>query len=175
MFAIGQGGAITSWNISGTTPLVASGAQSHLVIFDISNPASIPVALGSLNITSSTGNLVQNVEIFGTTLFANFRQDVSDYGGIVAINVSNPASPSLVASDGHCSTKANGPGAFVVRGRYVYTANYSDHTISTFTMSCDPLDGGPMGSCSTAGQIDYNTSTRTLLYCDGANWKVMAK
>lgn len=136
---------------------------------NVSNPASMSV-VG----TYTNANIIESYD--GLTL-GNYHLASNVFGTcqLQVTNIATPSSPSLVATDGNCVTEANGPGAFVVKGRYVYSADYTGSTISTWDLGCDPLGSGTLGTCSVMGQIEYQAANKALVYCNGTNWKIIAK
>lgn len=136
-----------AWNVSGTTPAYITQFQ------DTTRFAT-----------------AHGISIRGRYAFAVGK--ASNYVSVVDVN--NPASPSVAVSTNNSNIAS--PEKAVAYGRYLFiTSSSGTNALNIFDMGCDPVSTANLGSCSTAGRLDYFPNARAFGYCDGSAYRVMGK
>ncbi|WP_413288833.1 LVIVD repeat-containing protein [Bdellovibrio sp. HCB337] len=126
------------------------GAGTKMTIVNVATPAS-PSVVGSV----SLGFTVSEVDVSGTTAY------VSTTLGMYIVDVSNPAAPAIIGSTGFISKDVAKSGSYAFsKGANVV------HVIENAPEIND-------GSCTVAGQMDYNATNNVLRFCNGSLWKAM--
>lgn len=142
-------------------------SNNHFNVFDVSSPAA-PTHVTNLTDATYWGT-AYGVKTVGSYVLTGGSS--SDTLGLV--DVSNPSSPTKVTAY-TSSTNIDGASDVAIHDRYVYVAGNANDTLAVIDMGCSPasLDAG---SCSTAKQIEYFSPIKSLAWCDGSKWRIMAQ
>ncbi|AZZ36030.1 hypothetical protein CIK05_04230 [Bdellovibrio sp. qaytius] len=142
-------------SVSGTYAYIIGQTNGYFTAVDISNPASMVVAGSILDVSSFGGTAVDMAVSGSQVIYTNQTR-------LTSVNISAPASP--VISDYY--TIAGTPTFMKVYGNYVYVAHNGTGTIGVYNIA-QPIS---LGACTVAGQLEYNSATKSLKMCNGTDY-----
>jgi len=132
------GGAPSGIFLNGRYAYVANTASSSLSVIDVSNPESPTVVTSTF-----LGSGRRPTRVFVSGAYA-YVVDAQATGGLNVVDISTPASSTLVGTSGALNT----PTGVFVSGRYAYVSSNSDNTLYIMDISnpTSPLQvGGSSG------------------------------
>ena len=138
--------------VQGKYAYVVSITSNLLQIFDVSNPASIPPAVGSLTLTGAGP-----VSIYVRDRYAYLNNNSS--GALQIIDVSNPEAP--VPVPGGSVTVGGAPFSVYVQGRYAYTLSQTTNILNIVDVS------NPSAPALVAGGSIATGAHPSALYVQG--------
>jgi len=188
---ISNGGTLTCLNytIDSTSPGSLNGMQlfhyeeatnliyapatisDELSIYNVSNPYIAPVFVGGVSLINSPQGISNPVVIGGTKyIFVGYYEEST---GISAINVTNPAAPTL-ATTYYNATGApdycifNGTYDMFVDGNYLYAGSGSDTCLYSIKLY-EPITEAPAENttCSTPSLSSTNSYANDTILCTG--------
>ncbi|WP_413943026.1 hypothetical protein [Bdellovibrio sp. HCB-162] len=142
--------------------LYASGTTNKtFAVIDVSTPTS-PVLLGSISDATNL-SVVEDIKISGN--YAYFATGSSRIGMIDITTKTAPVMSEVLNS----SSDVGGAYELFVSGNRVLAPNFSGSGLSTYKAA----PSVNVGSCTTGGTINYDTTQKVLSFCNGTNFKAM--
>lgn len=148
-----------------TRAFTISDSNSRVSTWNISNPNAISYVT-SLNSATNFGG-GPGLTISGDILLATGT--TNHY--VTALNVSS-GTAAIVTSVNSAANFA-GPSKLRTHGQYAYVAATLGDSLSVLNMGCTPVPN--YGTCSLTAAIQYLPNDRVLAYCDGSNWRPLAR
>ncbi len=145
--------------ISGHYAFVTSYGNNELVVYNIANPSS-PVYVTEIG-TNLNGP--QGITISGNYAYILNTGSATHNDQVVAFNISNPTNPTYVGENTDVSgtDHVNEPEEAVVRGNYIYIADYSTNKIAVYDVT------NPANITYVGENSDTNLNATTSISIDG--------
>lgn len=141
--------------VSGTLAFVTASTNGYLSVVNIATPTSMTL-LGSIQSTASfgSGSSYYDIALSGTTVV------VANSNLLTTIDVSTPASPTIIDT----FPVTGNQGFTKIVGHQIFAAQETNDIIGVYNLGV-PLQ---MGSCSKAGQLEYDFTYNAFKVCNGA-------